>query len=67
MKKASRISKADFTVSKDYEMECIATEMRVLLPEWHQRFVTLCGDTLTVYQGKDVKSGIAYRPGLTRK
>ena len=63
MKRASRISKKDVTVH-DFEMECIATEMNVLVPVWEPHHVTLCGNMLTVYKGKDQKSGVLYSKNM---
>ena len=64
MKRISRLSKKEFS-TQDFEMECIATEMAVLVPVWETRYVTLCGDVLSVYKSKDPKGDIEYRTEMT--
>ena len=60
VKEACVVSRASKLLSaQSYSEDCVAGQLRVLLPTWVTRYVTLCSNgVLQVYKGTQSKSGI---------
>ena len=41
---------AGLSQDSNNNLECIATEIKVLVPTWETKYVTLCADVLTIHK-----------------
>ena len=66
VKEACVVSRASkMLTAQSYSEDCVAGQLRVLLPTWVTRYVTLCSNgVLQVYKGTQSKSGIEHEIDL---